>query len=50
MTIQSDTAQLPSSSAQQPTSWFEYWQQQGYFFRPVAIVTILIGVCLHLSR
>ena len=50
MTVQSDTIQRPSSSAQQPATWFERWQAQGYFFRPVAFLTIVLGACLHLSR
>ena len=50
MTVQSDTIQRPSSSVQQPATWFERWQAQGYFFRPVAFLTIVLGACLHLSR
>jgi hypothetical protein len=50
MTVQRNPTQRSSSTAHQPASWFERWQAQGYFFRPVAIFTILIGACLHLSR
>lgn len=58
MTVQSNTQrnpsrnpnQRPSSPTQKPTTWFAGWQAQGYFFRPVAFLTIVIGVCLHLSR
>lgn len=50
MTVQSALPSVPSPAAQQPISWLQRWQAQGYFFRPVAFFTILIGVCLHLSR
>jgi hypothetical protein len=50
MTVQSNSTQRPSPNAQQPATWFEHWQAQGYFFRPVAFFTIVIGACLHLSR
>ena len=54
VTIQSNTQsnadQRSSSTAQQSATWFQRWQAQGYFFRPVAFFTIVIGACLHLSR
>lgn len=50
MTVQSNSTRHPSPNAPQPVTWFEHWQAQGYFFRPVAFVTIVIGACLHLSR
>lgn len=48
MSSQSNIATMPS--AQQPATGLQRWQAQGYFFRPVAILTIAIGACLHLSR
>lgn len=41
---------IPSPIVQQPLSWLQRWQAHGYCFRPVAFLTIVIGVCLHLSR
>ncbi len=40
----------PSPATQQPLPWLQRWQAQGYYFRPVAFFTIVIGICLHLSR
>ena len=31
-------------------SWLDSFQQQGYSFRPVALFTIVIGICLHVGR
>lgn len=54
MTVQSNTqgnaGQRPSPATQQPATWFQSWQAQGYCFRPVAFFTIVLGACLHLSR
>lgn len=33
-----------------PQTWFESFKQQGYYFRQAAILTIVIGTYLHISR
>jgi hypothetical protein len=37
-------------TSQAPTSWWEHFKQTGYYFRPVAIATILCGIYLHVTR
>jgi hypothetical protein len=44
------TTHTPTALANQPATWLQRWQQQGYFFRPVAFFTIVIGICLHVGR
>ena len=50
MTIQTNSTSLSSPAGTQSASRFQRWQQQGYFFRLVAICTILFGASLHLCR
>jgi hypothetical protein len=42
------TTATPTRQAQ--ASWWARFQAQGYYFRPVASATILMGMCLHLTR
>ncbi len=49
MTTYPDTP-TTTPTRQAPSSWWARFQQQGYFFRAVAICTILFGVSLHLCR
>ena len=50
MSIRTNLPTVPTPGNNQPTSWFQAWQRQGYYFRYAALFTIAIGVCLHITR
>ena len=40
----------PTIVGNQPDSWFKSFKRQGFYARQVAIVTILAGIDLHITR
>lgn len=45
------TSVLPPPSSNHPLiNWLRLWRRQGYYFRPVAIATLVCGLYIHLTR
>jgi hypothetical protein len=41
---------IPTVVGNQPESWFASFKRQGLFFRYAAMITILTGLYIHITR
>jgi hypothetical protein len=50
MATRTDLGTSPTIVGNQPDSWFESFRRQGFSFRYAALITILTGLYVHITR
>jgi hypothetical protein len=50
MPTRTNLATIPTVVGNQPDSWFESFKRQGFYFRYAALITIITGLYVHITR
>jgi hypothetical protein len=50
MATKTSRSTIPTVVGKQPVTWFESFNHQGYYFQYAAMITILTGLYVHITR